>query len=140
MNPISLIPIIVLFILNLISTIWTNRLFIRSLKMDEMENLNGRRKDDFLLSDNNNDLIQNNILQNRLFPSQLHDVLEGVVNYTIPFTSNNSTINHYFIDFDDIVIHMNSNDLIKLSIGLTKRQQKSFLSLNVNAFRKNFDD
>ncbi len=35
---------------------------------------------------------------------------------------------------------MNSNDLIKLSIGLTKRQQKSFLSLNVNAFRKNFDD
>ncbi|CAI2171092.1 11369_t:CDS:2 [Funneliformis geosporum] len=88
---------------------------------------------------------QDNTIQNRLLlPSQhhqrIHDVLKEVINCTIPSTGINSTINYYFIDFNDIIIYTNSNDLFNLSIGLVQRQQKSFLSLNVNAFKKRFDD
>ncbi|CAG8468458.1 11607_t:CDS:2 [Funneliformis caledonium] len=55
-------------------------------------------------------------------------------------TGISSVINHYFIDFNDIIIYTNSNDLLNLSIGLVQRQQRSFLSFNVNAFKKGFDD
>ncbi|CAG8576217.1 12451_t:CDS:2 [Funneliformis mosseae] len=92
-----------------------------------------------------NDFIRNNTIRNRLLPSpqqhqHIHDVLKEVINCTIPSAGISSVINHYFIDFNDIIIYTNSNDLLNLSIGLVQRQQRSFLSFNVNAFKKGFDD
>ncbi|CAB4380593.1 unnamed protein product [Rhizophagus irregularis] len=55
-------------------------------------------------------------------------------------TSTTKRGDHYFFNFNDIIIYANSNDLLNLLIGLTQRKQRTFLSININAFGKKFDD
>jgi hypothetical protein len=94
----------------------------------------------------NYNMLQTNIIPNhlpRLLPQQQqNEEVEDVTTISsLTFsTCINSNIDHYFFNFNDIIVYTNSNDLLNLSIGLTHRQQRTFLSLNINAFRKKFDD
>ncbi|RIA80499.1 hypothetical protein C1645_792399, partial [Glomus cerebriforme] len=113
--------------------IWKNQLLIRPIEKIKMEDKIVQTNNVII---NQNILFQTNITQKRLLPQQQQHE-ENLV--TSPITS--TIIDNYFsFDFNDINIYINSHDLLNLSIGLTQQQQKTFLSLNINTFRKKFDD
>lgn len=94
-------------------------------------------------------MLQTNIVSNHLpllLPQQQQQQNEEVEDVTTTTSSltystcNNSNIDHYFFNFNDIIVYANSNDLLNLLIGLTQRKQRTFLSININAFGKKFDD
>lgn len=94
----------------------------------------------------NYNMLQTNIISNHLpllLPQQQQneEVEHATTSSSLIFsTCINSNIDHYFFNFNDIIIYANSNDLLNLLIGLIQRQQRTFLSININAFGKKFDD